>query len=369
MLIVPFVVGTFDAGPSWRQLPLLFAWLVGYFAFFAAGLWLGSRGKHRYAPPVRTYGVLTVVVGVVVIAVQPGVLHWAVVFLPLLAFSLWCSWRRADRSLLNDGVTVLAACLMTVVATGFGERLAEPGTAALSGLAWLPGADQGRARVLAGLLLAYFAGTVLYVKTMIRDRADPGRYPLSVMFHVAVCVPAAVASPVGGAFRCPRHTGHRRAQAMAGADSGNDRRRRDRRESDPGHHAVARLSADPAGTHSGHFTRSQIARATSLLLARCCGGSQSPGRPKSTACVPPAGRPTTGSCGARSTAKGRNPGRIRPTRRTSACTPPTHVSDGDAKLWVWCTTCRTGASSPVRQLVVQGNRVRPARAGLHRVLC
>jgi len=200
MLIVPFVVGMFDAGPSWRHVPLLFAWLVGYFAFFAAGLWLRSRGKHRYWPPVRTYGGLTVVLGLVVIAVQPDVLHWAVVFLPLLAFSLWCSWRRADRSWLNDGVTVLAASLMTVVAAGFGERLAEPGRPALSGLAWLPGADQGRAWVLAGLLFAYFAGTVLYVKTMIRDRADAGRYRLSVMFHIAACAPAAVASPLLGAF-------------------------------------------------------------------------------------------------------------------------------------------------------------------------
>ena len=200
MLIVPFAVGALDAGPSWRHLPLLFAWLVGYFAFFAAGLWLRSRGKRRYWPPVRTYGVLTVVFGLVVIVVQPDVLHWAVVFLPLLAFSLWCSWRRADRSLLNDGVTVLAACLMTVVAAGFGERLGEPGTPGLAGLAWLPGADQGRTWVLAGLLLAYFAGTVLYVKTMIRDRGHVGRYRLSVMYHVAVCVPASVASPWLGAL-------------------------------------------------------------------------------------------------------------------------------------------------------------------------
>ena len=194
MLIVPFAVGALDAGPSWRHLPLLFAWLVGYFAFFAAGLWLRSRGKRRYWPPVRTYGVLTVVLGLVVIVVQPDVLHWAVVFLPLLAFSLWCSWRRADRSLLNDGVTVLAACLMTVVAAGFGQRLPKPGTPGLAELTWLPGADQGRTWVLAGLFLAYFAGTVLYVKTIIRDRGDVGRYRLSVMYHVAVCVPAAVVS-------------------------------------------------------------------------------------------------------------------------------------------------------------------------------
>jgi hypothetical protein len=54
--------------------------------------------------------------------------------------------------------------------------------------------------VLAGLLLAYFAGTVLYVKTMIRDRGHVGRYRLSVMYHVAVCVPASVASPWLGAL-------------------------------------------------------------------------------------------------------------------------------------------------------------------------
>lgn len=197
MLIVPFAVGALDAGPSWRHLPLFSAWLVGYFAFFAAGLWLRSRGKHRYWPPVRTYGVLTVVLGLVVIAVEPDVLHWAVVFLPLLAVSLWCSWRRADRSLLNDGVTVLAACLMTVVAAGFGGGHDEPVT---PGLAWLPGADQSRSWLLAGLLLAYFAGTVLYVKTMIRDRGDVGRYRLSVIYHLAVCVPAAVTSPWLGAL-------------------------------------------------------------------------------------------------------------------------------------------------------------------------
>ena len=54
--------------------------------------------------------------------------------------------------------------------------------------------------MLAGLLLAYFAGTVLYVKTMIRDRGHVGRYRLSVIYHAAVCVPAAVASPWLGAL-------------------------------------------------------------------------------------------------------------------------------------------------------------------------
>jgi len=196
ILTVPLAVGALDAGPSWRHLPLLFAWLIGYFTFFAAGLWLRSRFKRRYWPPVGTYGVLAVVLGLVVIAIDRDSLHWAVVFLPLFTFSLWCSWRRADRSLFNDGVTVLAACIMTVVAAGFGQS-ETPG---LATRAWLPGADQARPWVLAGLLLAYFFGTVLYVKTMIRDREDVERYRLSVTYHVAMCVPAAFASPWLGAL-------------------------------------------------------------------------------------------------------------------------------------------------------------------------
>lgn len=195
MLIVPFAVGAIYSGLTWRHVPLLVAWLVGYFAFFAAGLWLRSGGKPRYWPPVRTYGLLAVALALVVIVMAPEVLHWAVLFVPLLALSLWCSWRRMDRSLLNDGVTVLAACLMTVVAVGFGEQHPKLGAADLAGLAWLPGGDQVRPWVLAGLLLAYFAGTVLYVKTMIRDRGDPGMYRLSVTYHGVACLLAALASP------------------------------------------------------------------------------------------------------------------------------------------------------------------------------
>ena len=200
MLTVPFAVGVLDAGPNWRHIPLLFAVLAGYLAFFAAGLWLRSRCKPRYWPPARAYGALTGVLGVVVVAIEPELLRWAVVFLPLLAISLWCSWRRADRTLLNDGVTVLAACLMTVVVAGTEGSGGRPGTPALAGLEWWPGADQARSWMLAGLLFAYFAGTVLYVKSMIRDRGDRGRYTLSVAYHVAVCVPAAMVGPWLGAL-------------------------------------------------------------------------------------------------------------------------------------------------------------------------
>ena len=188
MLLVPFVVGALHSGLAWRQLPLLGVWLVGYFAFFAAGLWLKSRRKARYLPPVRAYGIATAGLGLLVVAVTPELLRWVPVYAPLMAVSLWCSWRRQDRSYLNDGVTIVAACLMTVVAAGVG---ADAG----GGDAWLPGADQPGIWLLTGLLLAYFGGTVLYVKSLIRERGNRAVYAASVGYHVLATVAAAVAQP------------------------------------------------------------------------------------------------------------------------------------------------------------------------------
>ena len=195
MLIVPFAVGALDAGPSWRHIPCLIAMLVGYLAFFATGLWLRSRCKARYWPPVRAYGAVFAALGLVVVLIEPALLRWVVVFLPLLVVSLWCSWRRTDRSLLNDGVTVLAASLMTVVVAGLAEPGGHRGAPDLGGLAWLPEAGYLHTWILAGILFAYFGGTVFYIKSMIRDRGNPRMYALSVAYHVAVCVPVSFVSP------------------------------------------------------------------------------------------------------------------------------------------------------------------------------
>ena len=44
MVTVPLLLGVGLAGPSWIHLPLAVAWMTGYFAFFALGLWVKARG-------------------------------------------------------------------------------------------------------------------------------------------------------------------------------------------------------------------------------------------------------------------------------------------------------------------------------------
>jgi hypothetical protein len=171
MLASPFLVGVVAASPHWVHLPLVLLWFVGYFAFFAAGLWLKSGRRARYLPPVRAYGIATVPLGVTVLAMRPDLAVWAPLFAPLLLAGLWFAARRQDRSLPSGLATILAACLMTVVAFDAGD-----------------GTNWGRAWTLTAVLAAYFVGTLFYVKTMIRERDSRAYYRLSVGYHVLVTV-------------------------------------------------------------------------------------------------------------------------------------------------------------------------------------
>lgn len=197
MLVAPPTVGALVVGPHGQHGLLLVLWLVGFCAYNATGLWLTAHRRPRWLPPVRAYGAATVLLGVVLVAAAPALLTWGVAYAPLLAVSLVYSARRDERSLANDLLTVAAAALMTVVAAGVPVAV----EAARSGgtWLWLPGAEDPRAWALAAVFLAYFAGTVLYVKTMIRERGNRAMLRASVLVHAAL--PVAL---LGAAALAPR---------------------------------------------------------------------------------------------------------------------------------------------------------------------
>lgn len=189
MLLLPFAVGTVrgvqDAGFRPVTLALGALWLVGYLAYFAAGLWLKSRRRPRYRRPMLTYGALAAVLGAVVLALDPALAAWAPAFVPFLALGLWASAQRTERSVAAGGAMTVAASLMTVVAYS-ACRPAGASALAVSAVVWL----------VAALLLAYLFGTVLYVKTMIRERGVRSYVVASVAYHAAVTGAAGVVAVV-----------------------------------------------------------------------------------------------------------------------------------------------------------------------------
>ena len=122
MVTVPLLLGVGLAGPSWIHLPLAVAWMTGYFAFFALGLWVKARGprKAAFRRPLATYGGVSAAASIIVVAMHPAVVLWGVVFAPLVGVAVWEMYRRRPRSLLSGEATVLASCVMVPLASSVG---------------------------------------------------------------------------------------------------------------------------------------------------------------------------------------------------------------------------------------------------------
>lgn len=177
MLVVPFAMGTFlrlrDGEPGWFLLPLFACWMLGYFAFNAASGWLKApvRRRHQWAKPLVVYGALSVVAGLATLLTAGwGLASWAPAFIPLLVPALWLAAQRNERATLGGGLTIAAASLMVPIA-----RFPQVADALRpeAGLTWITTA----------LVFAYFFGTVLYVKTNIRERGRPEWLIASVAYH------------------------------------------------------------------------------------------------------------------------------------------------------------------------------------------
>ncbi|WP_433351081.1 YwiC-like family protein [Micromonospora sp. CA-111912] len=173
MLLLPYAVGVVLVGPHWPQVPLLGAWLAGYLLSYYAFQAIKSRRPHRFADQLLAYGLVATPLALIVLFARPTVLWYAPVYAVLLTVNAGYAWRRRERALLNDLASVAQSCLLVfVLATLSGVPLAEVVPAFLA-------------------VMLYLVGTVLYVKTMIRERGDAGYLRLSIGFHVVALIVAA----------------------------------------------------------------------------------------------------------------------------------------------------------------------------------
>ncbi|MFE2287547.1 YwiC-like family protein [Streptomyces sp. NPDC059443] len=185
MLTVPFLAGTFLAPRSgWAHAVLLAAWLLGYAALFHAQQWLRLRRAAARRPavarghvrPALVLGGACAAAGIPLAVAHPWLLLAGAAAAPFVAVTTWYARRNRERALVNGLAAVVPACGMLLVAARMGG----------SGWLWAP----------AAACLLYFAGTVPYVKTMIRKRNSRTHYRGSVAYHAAaLALAAAFLSP------------------------------------------------------------------------------------------------------------------------------------------------------------------------------
>ncbi len=172
MTVCPPFVGAFLGGFTWVQLWLGLTWLVAFLFFNVFGLWVKAKNKKRYLPALLTYGLVAAVSALGIVFLHPGLLWWGI---PIAACFLVAAaeiFRRRERSLTARLSAIAASCLMTPITCFLGPTPT----------------DTEHLTVVTMLLAAYFAGTVPYVKTLIRERGDEKWLWGSWIFHAVILV-------------------------------------------------------------------------------------------------------------------------------------------------------------------------------------
>ena len=166
MLLLPWLAGVLTTGLRWPHLPLLAAWVTGYLCSYHLLLAARTRRPGLVRAQLVVFGVPTALLGGLVLAAQPALLWYGPGYALLLAVNVAHSSRRDERALVNRLVAVAQSCLLVPVC------------------ATVAGAPLTAVATTVAVLAAYLTGSVLHVKTMIRERGSVGHRRASVGFHL-----------------------------------------------------------------------------------------------------------------------------------------------------------------------------------------
>ena len=183
MLLVPLLLGVAASRPSAWQLVLAGAALTGYLTSTTLQAWSRARRPPDYRPPIVVYGAIFAFLGLVLVAAFPPLLLALIVVVPTAIIVFRGAQPGTRRDLANSFVQV-AQVLVLVPAAAFvsGEVGAEPIVA------------------YTAVAAAYLVGTVLVVRSVLRERGNTSFATLSVGFHAAATVLALVLLPAGYAL-------------------------------------------------------------------------------------------------------------------------------------------------------------------------
>lgn len=183
MLVLPLLLGVASSSPSAWQLVLAGAALAGYLMSATLQSWSRARRPPEYHWPILVYGVALAVLGLVLVIAFPPVALSLSVAVPA-AIVVFKGARPGTRRDLANSAAQVAQALVLV-----------PAAAYVSGEF-----DIGRVVPYSAVAAAYLLGTVLVVRSVLRERGNVAFAALSVGFHAAGTALALAMLPGGYAL-------------------------------------------------------------------------------------------------------------------------------------------------------------------------
>ncbi|WP_183192889.1 YwiC-like family protein [Brevibacillus nitrificans] len=176
MMLVPFLLGTAIGQARWQHLLMGGALVVGYFAVHGALTVLRRPQKGREAlPTVTTFGILGLLLGGPLFAMNPAAFLPLVWMIPFLAMSVWFVVKKRERDFWNDVCAIVAFTMLLPLAAKLGDAAAA-------------GAGTGVEELALGMLLnvLYFIGSVFFVKSVFRERNNIRFTYIGIAYHAAL---------------------------------------------------------------------------------------------------------------------------------------------------------------------------------------
>jgi len=178
MLAVPLLMGVAVGGPNAWHLLLATTAVTGYLASATVQAWRRARKRDALDLPLRVYLAALAVQGVVIAAAFPVLLAAVVVLAPTALVVAAEAKPGSRRDIANSLMQVVQALVLV------------PAAAVVGGVT-----DPARLAVATGIAAVYLVGTVLVVRSVLRERGNRGFAGFSAAFHGAGVVVAAITLP------------------------------------------------------------------------------------------------------------------------------------------------------------------------------
>ena len=178
MLAVPLLLGIAASRPEPWQLVLAAAAVAGYLASATWQAWMRARRRPSYVFSLRVYGTTFAVLAAALVATHPPITLAGLVVVPVAAIAFLGARPGARRDLGDSLAQVVEALVLTPVAAYLSGSF-EPPTVA----------------IYTAIAATYLVGTVVVVRSVIRERGNTAFAAGSIGYHAALVAAAAIWLP------------------------------------------------------------------------------------------------------------------------------------------------------------------------------
>ena len=179
MLLLPLLLGVAASTPDPWQLVVGATALTAYLASVTAQTWSRNRRQAAYLPPLEVYGGIAAILGGLLLLAFPALALAAIVVVPTGIIVFRGAQPGTRRDLANSLAQVAQALVLVPVT------------------AWVSGTwDLERVIAYTCVAAGYQLGSVLVVRSVLRERGNRAFATLSIGFHVLLVVLASLFLPL-----------------------------------------------------------------------------------------------------------------------------------------------------------------------------